>query len=292
MDNLEKDNLKNSHINWFPGHMAKAIREMKEKMRLVDLVIELRDARIPISSANPVVDEIIGNKPRLILLNKANIADKNVTNEWIEYFRNKNILCLDIDSLTGYNVKKITKYASLALKDEFLRREKKQIKSRLVKAIIIGIPNVGKSTLINTLAKRKATNVGDKPGVTKNQTWINVSEDLILLDTPGILWPKFEDQRVAIKLAFATSIKDEVLNEEQIATLAIDFLTKAYPNNIINKYNINIEEPNIIDQIALRRGCLIKGGAIDYSRVYKVIVNDLRNNRMGDISYERPSELI
>lgn len=292
MDNLEKDSLNNSHINWFPGHMAKAIREMKEKMRLVDLVIELRDARIPVSSANPVVDEIIGNKPRLILLNKANIADKNVTNEWIEYFRNKNILCLDIDSLTGYNVKKITKYASLALKDEFLRREKKQIKSRLVKAIIIGIPNVGKSTLINTLAKRKATNVGDKPGVTKNQTWINVSEDLILLDTPGILWPKFEDQRVAIKLAFATSIKDEVLNEEQIATLAIDFLTKAYPNNIINKYNINIEEPNIIDQIALRRGCLIKGGAIDYSRVYKLIVNDLRNNRMGDISYERPSELI
>ena len=289
---MEKDNLNNSHINWFPGHMAKAIREMKEKMRLVDLVIELRDARIPISSANPVVDEIIGNKPRLILLNKANIADKNVTNEWIEYFRNKNILCLDIDSLTGYNVKKITKYASLALKDEFLRREKKQIKSRLVKAIIIGIPNVGKSTLINTLAKRKATNVGDKPGVTKNQTWINVSEDLILLDTPGILWPKFEDQRVAIKLAFATSIKDEVLNEEQIATLAIDFLTKAYPNNIINKYNINIEEPNIIDQIALRRGCLIKGGAIDYSRVYNLIVNDLSNNRMGDISYERPSELI
>jgi ribosome biogenesis GTPase A len=289
---MEKDNLNNSHINWFPGHMAKAIREMKEKMRLVDLVIELRDARIPFSSANPVVDEIVGNKPRLILLNKANIADKNVTNEWIEYFRNKNILCLDIDSLTGYNVKKITKYASLALKDEFLRREKKQIKSRLVKAIIIGIPNVGKSTLINTLAKRKATNVGDKPGVTKNQTWINVSEDLILLDTPGILWPKFEDQRVAIKLAFATSIKDEVLNEEQIATLAIDFLTKAYPNNIINKYNINIDEPNVIDQIALRRGCLIKGGAIDYSRVYKLIVNDLRNNRMGDISYERPSELI
>ena len=289
---MEKDNLNNSHINWFPGHMAKAIREMKEKMRLVDLVIELRDARIPFSSANPVVDEIVGNKPRLILLNKANIADKNVTNEWIEYFRNKNILCLDIDSLTGYNVKKITKYASLALKDEFLRREKKQIKSRLVKAIIIGIPNVGKSTLINTLAKRKATNVGDKPGVTKNQTWINVSEDLILLDTPGILWPKFEDQRVAIKLAFATSIKDEVLNEEQIATLAIDFLAKTYPNNIINKYNINIDEPNVIDQIALRRGCLIKGGAIDYSRVYKLIVNDLRNNRMGDISYERPSELI
>ena len=288
MDN----NINNSHINWFPGHMAKAIREMKEKMKLVDLVIELRDARIPMSSANPVVDEIVGNKPRLILLNKSNIADKNVTNEWINYFKNKNILCLDIDSLTNYNVKNITKYASLALKDEFLRREKKQIKSRLIKAIIIGIPNVGKSTLINTLAKRKATNVGDKPGVTKNQTWINVTNDLILLDTPGILWPKFEDQRVAVKLAFATSIKDEVLNEEQIATLAIDFLAKAYPNNIINKYNINIDEPNIIDQIALRRGCLIKGGAIDYSRVYKLILNDLRNNRMGDISYERPSEFI
>ena len=174
-------------IQWFPGHMAKAKREIKEHIKQVDLVIELLDARIPYSSTNPMVDEIVGDKPRLILLNKSSIADPKVTKEWMDYYKNLGILSLDIDSISLYNIKNIKKYAFLALKDLFLKREQKGIKSKQIKALIIGIPNVGKSTLINCLAKRKAVKVGDKPGVTKSQTWIKVDEDLFLLDTPGIL---------------------------------------------------------------------------------------------------------
>jgi len=288
-------NENNSNINWFPGHMAKAIREIKEKMNMADLIIELRDARIPLSSANPKVDEIVGAKPRIILLNKANIADKRVTKEWIEYFNKKNILALDIDALTNYNIKNIIKYANIALKDVFLKREAKHIKSKTIKAIIIGIPNCGKSTLINTLAKRKAVQTGDKPGVTKNETWIKINDDFFILDTPGILWPKFEDQEVAKRLAFCSSIKDEVLHLDDIARYLIDYLMKNYRNLLKNRYDISDDDStvdDIIKDIALKRGCIMKGEEIDYLRCYNLIINDLRNNRIGDISYERPGELI
>ncbi len=282
-------------INWFPGHMAKAIREIKEKINMADLIIELRDARIPLSSANPKVDEIVGNKPRLILLNKANIADKRVTQEWIEYFKSKNILALDIDALTNYNIKNIMKYANIALKDVFLKREAKHIKSKMIKAIIIGIPNCGKSTLINTLAKRKAVQTGDKPGVTKNETWIKINDDFFILDTPGILWPKFEDQEVAKRLAFCQSIRDEVLQTEEIARFLVEFLMNNYRHLLKARYDIKDEDNNveqIIRDIALRRGCITLGEEIDYLRCYTLIINDLRNNRIGDISYERPTELV
>ena len=288
-------NENNSNINWFPGHMAKAIREIKEKMNMADLIIELRDARIPLSSANPKGDEIVGSKPRIILLNKANIADKRVTKEWIEYFKNKNILALDIDALTNYNIKNIIKYANIALKDVFLKREAKHIKSKTIKAIIIGIPNCGKSTLINTLAKRKAVQTGDKPGVTKNETWIKINDDFFILDTPGILWPKFEDQEVAKRLAFCSSIKDEVLHLDDISRYLIDYLMKNYRNLLKNRYDISDDDStvdDIIKDIALKRGCIMKGEEIDYLRCYNLIINDLRNNRIGDISYERPGELI
>ena len=288
-------NENNSNINWFPGHMAKAIREIKEKMNIADLIIELRDARIPLSSANPKVDEIVGTKPRIILLNKANIADKRVTKDWIEYFNKKNILALDIDALTNYNIKNIIKYANIALKDVFLKREAKHIKSKTIKAIIIGIPNCGKSTLINTLAKRKAVQTGDKPGVTKNETWIKINDDFFILDTPGILWPKFEDQEVAKRLAFCSSIKDEVLHLDDIARYLIDYLMKNYRNLLKNRYDISDDDStvdDIIKDIALKRGCIMKGEEIDYLRCYNLIINDLRNNRIGDISYERPGELI
>ena len=285
----------NSKINWFPGHMAKAIREIKEKMNMADLIIELRDARIPYSSANPKVDEICGNKPRLILLNKANIADKKITAEWINYFKEKNILALDIDALTNYNIKNIFKYANIALKDVFLKREAKHIKSKTIKAIIIGIPNCGKSTLINTLAKRKAVQTGDKPGVTKNETWIKINDDFFILDTPGILWPKFEDQEVAKRLAFCSSIKDEVLHIDEIAKYLVSYLKDNYRNLLKNRYNISDDDKTveeIIEDIAKKRGCLLKAGEIDYLRCYNLIINDLRANRIGDVSYERPSELI
>ena len=196
-----KESTVKTNINWFPGHMAKARREIGEKLTLVDLVIELKDARIPYASTNPMIDDIVGNKPRLILLCKSSLADKEVTQQWISYYKEQGILALDIDSITGYHIKDIYSYATLALKDVFAKRKERQITSKTIKAIILGIPNVGKSTLINALAKRKATVVGDRPGVTKNQTWIKITNDLYLLDTPGILWPKFEDQSVAIRIA-------------------------------------------------------------------------------------------
>ena len=280
-------------IQWFPGHMAKAKREIKEHIKQVDLVIELKDARIPYSSTNPMVDEIVNNKPRLILLNKSNLADKNVTKKWMEYYKEKGILSLDIDSISGYNIKNFVKYCNLALKDVFLTREKKGIKSKQIKALIIGIPNVGKSTLINTIAKRKAVKVGDKPGVTKSQTWIKVTDDLFLLDTPGILWPKFEDQMVGLKLAMAGSIKDEILDMEFVCKEAISYISKKYPEFLKNRYNLEEidEDPYMVmEKIGLKRGCIVKGGLVDLDRVKTIFMNELRGNKIGEMSYETPEE--
>ena len=281
----------NTNINWFPGHMAKAKREIKELVKLVDIVIELKDSRIPYSSTNPMINEIIGNKPRLILLNKALMADQSKTKKWIDYYKNNNIIALDIDSISGYNISNIIPYAKKVLKDVLKKREEKGIKSQSIKAMILGIPNVGKSTLINRLAKRKATKVGDKPGVTKNQTWIKIDNDLQLLDTPGVLWPKFEDQEVGVRLALCGSIKEEILNIEYLCVKAIDYLKALYPDNLKNRYNLeDILKDNyeIIDDIAKKRGCIIKGGLPDRERVYKIVLNELRDLKIGRMSYEEP----
>ncbi|MBR6072493.1 MAG: ribosome biogenesis GTPase YlqF [Acholeplasmatales bacterium] len=271
--------------------MAKARREITESLNKVDLVFELYDARIPYSSKNPMVDEIVKNKPRVVLLNKAGIADNNTTKEWIEYYRNKGILALDIDSISGYNISKINDYANRALKETFEKREKRGIKSKQIKALIIGIPNVGKSTLINKLAKRKATNVGDKPGVTKAQSWIKVSDDLFLLDTPGVLWPKFEDQMVGLRLAICGSIKDDILNTNEIALGAISIIKNKYGILLKERYkleNIDDDDLNILTNIAKNRGCLLKGGEPDYLRAAVLFINDLRSIRIGRMSYEEP----
>ena len=230
------------NIQWYPGHMAKAKREISQMTKLVDIVIELKDARIPYSSTNPIVNEIVNNKPRLILLNKSDMADKNVTKEWINYYKNNNIIALDIDSITGYNIKNIIPYAKTVLADEFKKREAKGIKKTSIRAMILGIPNVGKSTLINKLAKRKAVNVGDKPGVTKTQSWIKVSDELELLDTPGILWPKFEDNIVGLKLAMCGSIKDDILDLNDIVVRSIDYIKENYPNNLKLRYNLEVKK--------------------------------------------------
>lgn len=276
-------------IQWFPGHMAKAKREIMEKIKLVDLVIELKDARIPYSSTNPMINEIVGNKPRLILLCKSSIADKNVTDAWIDYYKKNNIIALDIDSITGYHMKDVIKYAQLALKDVFKAREAKNIKSKTIKAMILGIPNVGKSTLINTLAKRKATNVGDRPGVTKSQTWIKVTDDLFLLDTPGILWPKFEDQMVGLKLAMCGSIKDEILDLEAITLESIAYLIENYPQTLVDRYKVVITDPeDVLKQIGKNRGFLLKGGVVDIDRTNRMFINELRGMKIGAMSYEKP----
>lgn len=276
-------------IQWFPGHMAKAKREISEKIKLVDLVIELKDARIPYASTNPMISEIIGNKPRLVLLCKSSLADKDVTKAWMKHYEDENIISLDIDSITGHHTKDILRYANIALKDVYEKRKEKGIASKTIKAMILGIPNVGKSTLINTLAKRKATTVGDRPGVTKNQTWIKITENLYLLDTPGILWPKFEDQLVGIKLAMCGSIKDEILDLNGLVLESLDYISKNYPNQLKNRYKIEISTPaHMQEEIGRNRGFLSKGGIVDLERTNRMFINELRGMKIGAMSYERP----
>ena len=271
--------------------MAKAKREIIESLAKVDIVFELYDARIPFSSKNPMVDEIVKNKPRLVLLNKSSIADKKTTKKWIDYYKEQGVLALDIDSINGYNINKIVDYSKIALKETYEKREKKGIKSKQIKALIIGIPNVGKSTLINKLAKRKATNVGDKPGVTKAQSWIKVSDDLFLLDTPGVLWPKFEDQMVGLRLAICGSIKDDILDKIDIAYGAIEIIKERYPDLLKERYKLDALDSNeeIMEAIAKNRGCLLKGGEADILRCATLLLNDIRNIRIGAMSYEEPN---
>lgn len=280
-------------IQWFPGHMAKAKREIMEKLNLVDLVIELKDARIPYSSTNPMIDEIVGRKPRLILLCKSSLADVEITKKWMDFYRKKGILSLDIDSVTNYHISSVLRYAKLAAKEVLEARKKRGIASEQIKAVILGIPNVGKSTLINTLAKRKAAAVGDKPGVTKSQTWIRITKDIVLLDTPGILWPKFEDQTVGLKLAMCGSIRDEILDLEAITAKALEYMMLHYPRLLIERYKLDAMEEDpyaLIESIARKRGCLLKGGVPDIPKVCGLIMNELRGNKIGAMSYEEPGE--
>ena len=237
-------------------------------------------------------ERIIKNKKRLVILTKAGMADPKITKEWINYYKNNGILALDIDSEANYNIKQIIPYCNKALEALFKKRMEKGIKSKDIKAMIVGIPNVGKSTLINKLAKRKAVNVGDKPGVTKNESWIQIDDTLRLLDTPGVLWPKFEDQTVGLKLFMAGSIKDDILDLRELTVKAIDYLKENYPSNFIERYNIsNISELDsyeILNEIGKRRGALKKGGEVDLDRVVKLFLFDLRNVKIGRMSYETP----
>ncbi len=279
-------------IQWYPGHMAKAKREVLEALDKIDLVIELRDARIPIASKNPLIDEIIKNKPRLVLLCKACLADPKVTAKWINYLNNENTIALDIDSIEMYNMKKIIPYANKALESLFKKRAEKGISSKQIKAMIVGIPNVGKSTLINVLAKRKSLPVGDKPGVTKAQAWLKVTDDFMLLDTPGILWPKFEDQMTGVKLAICGAIKEEILDMHEIAKVALEIVKNQYPKAILERYNIEnaneIEVLDLIEQIGRRRGAITKGNVVDIDRSIDIFITDLQKGRLGRISYEYP----
>ncbi len=294
-DNTSSASKSNLNINWFPGHMAKARREISERLSLCDIVIELRDARIPLSSKNPMVDDIVGKKPRLIILNKANMADKKVTAQWINTLNDETTIALDIDCIDNYNIKKIVPCMREVLKDKIESQISKGIIANNIKALVIGIPNVGKSTFINNLAKRKAVKVGDRPGVTKGQTWIKINEELQIMDTPGILWPKFEDKQVGINLAICGSIKDEILDLEAITHEALTYLIANYKPYLCARYDLLIDDLDDLDTegvltlIAKKRGALSKGGFIDYQRIYTVIINDIRTNRIGDVSFERPN---
>ncbi len=287
------ENLEKVIINWFPGHMAKARRELENKIKLVDLIIELRDARIPFSSANPLFSDLIKNKPRLIILVKSLMADPKITKAFINHFNNEGILALDCDMVNNKNVSLIKNYIALASKKVLEKRNKAGIINKEIKIVVIGVPNVGKSTFINRLAGKSSLNVGNRPGITKNtNTWLRVGKDYLILDTPGILYPKLKDNQTAFNIALCGMIRDEVLPEAELTYYAIDYLKTNYPALLQARYGIEElgETKDIIANIAHKRGCLKKGGEVDLTKTYKLILQDVKNARIGAISYERPND--
>lgn len=280
------------HFQWYPGHMTKARRMMQENIKLIDLIIELVDARIPLSSRNPDIDELGKNKARLILLNKADLAEDRMNDEWIEYFKEKGYSAVKVNSKKGGGIKSIQSVIQEACKEKTERDRKRGILNRPVRAMVVGIPNVGKSTFINALAGKACAKTGNKPGVTKGKQWIRLNKSVELLDTPGILWPKFEDQEVGLKLAFIGSIKDEILQTEELAAELIKFMNSAYPGVLEEKYDI----PTVADiygclqDIAESRHCLVRGNELDTEKAAAILLDDFRGGRLGRITLERPEE--
>lgn len=284
-------------IQWFPGHMTRAKRQIQDKLKLIDVVLELIDARVPISSRNPMIDEIVGPKPRLILLNKSDLADPAQNARWLDWFRSFGHEVLAIDANTGTGTKDISGRVKVLLKEKIDRQIAKGMKPRPSRALIVGIPNVGKSTLINRLAGRTAAITGDRPGVTKGQQWIRTGADLELLDTPGILWPKFEDPEVGFRLAATGAIKEEILHVDEVACFILRWLAVEYRDTLIERYGLSdlpAELPDIasaaevLEQIGRKRGCLAGGGHVDYAKAAGVLLRDLRSGKLGRITLEAP----
>ncbi|MBU3876284.1 ribosome biogenesis GTPase YlqF [Faecalicatena sp. AGMB00832] len=280
------------HFQWYPGHMTKAKRMMQENIKLIDLVIELVDARIPMSSRNPEIDELGKNKARLILLNKSDLAEDRWNDAWAEYFKEKGYSVLKVNSRKGGGIKSIHGVIQEACKEKIERDRKRGILNRPVRAMVVGIPNVGKSTFINALAGKACTKTGNKPGVTKGKQWIRLNKNVELLDTPGILWPKFEDQTVGLRLAFIGSIKDEILNTEELAAELIGFLKVKYPGVLKEKYQIEEAEDNYVclNSVAKSRHCLVRGNELDTEKAAKLLLDDFRNGRLGKITLEFPGD--
>lgn len=276
-------------IQWFPGHMAKARRQVTENLKLVDIVFELIDARLPMSSRNPMLDDIIHQKKRLLILNKADMADETQTKRWIQFFEEKGHKAVAVNSLDSKGLKRVTKAAEDVLAEKWDRMRKKGLKPRAIRAMIVGIPNVGKSTMINRLAKKNIARTGNMPGVTKSQQWIKVGKELELLDTPGILWPKFEDQRVGAKLAVTGAIKDAIMNMDDLAIFGLNFLETYYPQRLHERYQIEgLTDPIVgtFDHISKLRNIKMSGGDIDYSMVSELIVRDIRNEHLGKLTFD------
>ena len=280
----------NSPINWYPGHMAKTRREISEKLNLIDIIYEVIDARMPRSSKIVDIDDLIKNKPRLLIMTKYDLCDKNETNKFIKYYEELGYQVIPVDLMTGTNVSKIIDASEVVLKEENEKRKSKGLKPRNIRALILGIPNAGKSTLINRLVGKKSAGVGNKPGFTKSLSWIRIHKNIDLLDTPGILWPKIEDQEAAHILASFSSIKEEILNEDQIASFILRKLYELYPKSLEERYGISEFDEDLIDaydMIASRRGALTKGGVADYERVSRIILQDFKNGYFGPVTFDR-----
>ncbi|MBP2631134.1 MAG: ribosome biosis GTP-binding protein YlqF [Firmicutes bacterium] len=281
----------NININWFPGHMAKAQRMIKEHLKLVDVVIELLDARIPYSSANPSIKDIIVDKPRIIALNKADLADPKLTEQWIAKFRNQNIQVVAIDSMSGKGTKALVSKVEQLAKDKINKLVNKGVNARAARAMILGIPNVGKSSLINRLLGTATVKTADKPGVTRGKQWIKISKNLELLDTPGVLWPKFQDIEVGLKLAFTGAINDEVYDMEKVMNAFLRIMRDEYPERLIERYNLKEELPQdsieILEMIGAKRGCLRSGGIVDHEKVRRIVLNEFRASKLGLITLDK-----
>lgn len=275
------------NINWYPGHMAKTKREIKEKLDLIDMVFEVVDSRIPYSSKNKDIDELVKGKPRVLIMTKKDLCDIEKTNKWVEYYENKGYLVITVDLINNPNIQIIFDKISPIINEINNKRIKKGLKPRRARVLVVGVPNAGKSTLINRLVGKKSTNVGNRPGVTKNLEWIRINDKLELLDTPGILWPKLDDEEVAHNLASMTAIKEEVLDSEDIAIYIINKMLKDYKDNLITRYNITETEDivAILDQIGKKIGAF-RGGETDYDRVYLKVIKDLQDGYLGRVTFD------
>lgn len=287
---MENNRQNQTNINWYPGHMTKAKRAMEEDIKLVDLVIELVDARIPKSSRNPDIDELGKNKFRLILINKADLADEGQNNEWDRFFKDKGYFTVKLDSRSRAGVKSVQNAIMLSCKEKFEHDRKRGILNRPVRAMVVGIPNVGKSTLINTLAGKACAKTGNKPGVTKGKQWIRLNKSVELLDTPGILWPKLGDGATGEKLALIGSINDNILNLTELSLKLIEYVKENYPRMLYERYNVDETGGNtdILKNIADSRNCVAKGGEPDLGKAAKLIIDDFREGKLGKITLETP----
>ena len=284
------------NIQWYPGHMTKAKRAMKEDIKLIDLIIELVDARTPLSSRNPDIDDLGAGKARMVLLNKSDLADDRLNEQWIRYFTEKGFHVLKVNCKSGAGLKQINATVQEACKEKIERDRRRGILNRPVRAMVVGIPNVGKSTFINAFAGKACAKTGNKPGVTKGNQWIRLNKTLELLDTPGILWPKFEEQTVGLNLAFIGSINDEILNKDELAMELIKVLAARYPRALEERYQAEAvsycKETSdclrVLEQVAKARACLLKGGELDLSKAAAILLDDFRSGRLGRITLEVP----
>ena len=282
-------------INWFPGHMRKTQREIKENLKLVEAIIEIRDARIPRSSANPDIEKLCGNKPRLTLLNKSDLTESRVTREWMKELSKENVKAIEVNCLKGKGLNQIKPALEELLKEKLERYKAKGLVNVVIRVMVVGIPNVGKSTFINKMAKNNIAKTGDRPGVTKSKQWIKTPLGIELLDTPGVLWPKFEDERTALNLAFTGAIKDEIMDTEELSYRLVERLQKHYADELIARYKIErvFEDPlDTLDSIARKRGCLMSGGHIDYNRIAVILLDEFRGGKIGNISLERVDDVL
>lgn len=293
-NNNQEEKLTKVGINWYPGHMTKAKRMMQEDIKFNDIVIELIDARIPMSSRNPDIDDLAKNKYRLILLNKSDLADERVTVKWVEFFEKQGIKVIKLDSRQRSGMKSVNNAILEVCKEKIERDRKRGIINRPVRAMIVGIPNVGKSTFINSFAGKACAKTGNKPGVTKGKQWIRLNKTVELLDTPGILWPKFDNEKIANDLAFIGSINDQILNLTELSLKFIESVKNDYAGIFTSRYDIEEKDDGVtmLGDIAIARGCLKKGGEPDYDKAAALIFDDFRSGKLGKISIEKPEDYI